>query len=103
MGVVDWVSDLDSVSDIGRGYLIKATFEADGGIVIDYSFMADEEDLIQFVPGDRVPSRLPKQVASPVTDAVSVYKHRSVLELGVDHSISGERTGKEAGCQTFPP
>ena len=45
--VVDGVSDFDSVSDIGRRYLIKATFEADGGIVIDHAFIADEEDLIQ--------------------------------------------------------
>jgi hypothetical protein len=48
VGIIDGVSNLDTLSNIGKGHLIDRAFEADGGIVIDYAFMADEEDLIQF-------------------------------------------------------
>jgi hypothetical protein len=51
LGIVDRVSDLDTVSDIGRRDLVDGTFKADGGIVIDDPFMAYEEDLIQLSPG----------------------------------------------------
>ena len=50
-GIVDGMSDLDFVSYIGRRYLVESAFEADGGIIIDQSFMSDEEDLIEFGPG----------------------------------------------------
>ena len=40
------------MSDIGRGHLVQRTFEADGGIIVNNAFMADEEDLIQFRPGE---------------------------------------------------
>jgi len=51
--VIDGVTtDLDTVSDIGRWYLVDRAFEADSGIVIDHAFMADEEDLIQLCPGE---------------------------------------------------
>ena len=75
LGVVDWVSDLDSVSDIGRGYLIEATFEADGGIVIDYSFIADEEDLIQL--------RLGESSDGHSVDGGTVAIHRSFPDAGM--------------------
>jgi len=51
LGVVNGMSDLDFVSDIGRWYLVQSPFEADGGIVIDQSFVSDEEDLIEFGAG----------------------------------------------------
>ena len=51
LGVVYRMADLDFVADICRGYLVDCPFEADGGIVIDQSFMSDEEDLIEFGPG----------------------------------------------------
>jgi molybdopterin biosynthesis enzyme MoaB len=75
LGVVDGVSDLDSVSDIGRGDLIKATFEADGGIVIDYSFIADEEDLIQL--------RLGESSDGHSVDRGIVAIHRSFSDAGM--------------------
>jgi hypothetical protein len=46
--VIDGVSDFDALADIGWGYFIEGAFEADGGIVVDYAFVAQEEDLIEF-------------------------------------------------------
>jgi len=40
LGVVDGMTDLDSVSDVGRRRLIDVAFEADGGIIIDNPFVA---------------------------------------------------------------
>jgi hypothetical protein len=51
-GVIDGVADLDPLTDIGGGDLVERTFEADGGVVIDHPFVADEEDLIEFGPGE---------------------------------------------------
>ena len=51
LGVVNGMADLDFVSYIGRWYLVKSAFETDSGIVIDQSFVSDEEDLIEFGPG----------------------------------------------------
>ena len=45
------MSDLDFVSYVGRRDLVDGAFEADGGIVIDQTFMPDKEDLIEFGPG----------------------------------------------------
>jgi hypothetical protein len=45
------VAELDALADIGGGDLIESALEADGGIVIDYPFVADEEDLIKLGPG----------------------------------------------------
>jgi hypothetical protein len=42
------VSDFDALADKGWGYLIDGAFEADGGIVVDDAFVAQEEDLIEF-------------------------------------------------------
>jgi hypothetical protein len=44
--VIDRVADLDTLTDIGSGDLVERTFEADGGIVIDDPFMADEKDFV---------------------------------------------------------
>jgi len=51
-GVIDGVADLDPLTDIGGGDLVERTFEADGGVVIDDPFVADEEDLIELGPGE---------------------------------------------------
>jgi hypothetical protein len=51
LGVVHGMADLDFVADIGRGDLVDSPFEADSGIVIDQSFVSNEEDLIEFGPG----------------------------------------------------
>jgi hypothetical protein len=75
LGVVDGVSDLDSVSDIGRGYLIEATFEADGGIVIDHAFIADEEYLIQL--------RLGESSDGHCVDGRTVAIHRSFSDASM--------------------
>jgi len=48
VGVVNGVAEFDFVSDVCGRHLIEGAFEADGGIVIDESFVADEEDLIEF-------------------------------------------------------
>jgi len=51
-GVIDGVADFDALADIGGGDLIEGTFETDGGVVIDHSFVAEEEDFIEFGPGE---------------------------------------------------
>jgi hypothetical protein len=51
-GGIDRVADLDPLTDIGSGDLVERAFEADGGIVIDDPFVADEEDLIELGPGE---------------------------------------------------
>ena len=50
--IIDGVADLDALTDIGGGDLIERTFEADGGVVIDDPFVADEKDFIEFLPGE---------------------------------------------------
>jgi hypothetical protein len=45
-GDIDGVTDLDPLTDIGGGDLVERTFEADGGVVIDDPFVADEKDFI---------------------------------------------------------
>jgi len=76
LGVIDGVTDLDPVPDIGRRDLIDRTFEADGGIVIDHTFMADEEDLIQLCPG--------KSSYGYFFDGGIVSIDRSFSDAGVD-------------------
>jgi uncharacterized protein YkuJ len=51
-GVIDRVSDLDALADIGGGDFVERTFEAEGGIVIDDPFVAEEEDFIELGPGE---------------------------------------------------
>ena len=51
-GVINGVTDLDALADIGGGDFVERTLEADGGIVINYPFVVDEEDLIEFGPGE---------------------------------------------------
>jgi len=46
--VIDGVTELDLLTDIGKGDLIQIALEADGGIVIDDAFVAYEKDLIEF-------------------------------------------------------
>jgi hypothetical protein len=50
-GVIDGVTDLDALTDIGTGNLVERTFETDGSIVIDDPFMSDEKDFIEFLTG----------------------------------------------------
>jgi len=50
--VIDRVSYLDSLADIGDWDLIDGALEADGGIVIDDPFVTDEKDLVQFCFGE---------------------------------------------------
>jgi hypothetical protein len=49
---IDGVADLDALTDIGGGDLVERTFKADGGIVIDDPFVADEKDFIQLLSGE---------------------------------------------------
>jgi hypothetical protein len=76
LGIVDGVSDLDTVSYIGRGDFIDGSFKADGGIVIDDPFMSDEEDLIQFGPGQ-------SSDGDPVDGGI-VAVERSFSDAGVE-------------------
>jgi hypothetical protein len=46
LGGIDGVADLDTLTDIGGGDLVERTFGADGGIVIDNPFVADEKDFV---------------------------------------------------------
>jgi hypothetical protein len=75
LGIVDGVSDFDSVSDIGCGDLVNRPFEADGGIVIDHAFMADKEDLIQL--------RLGESSDGHCVDGGIVAIHRSLPNAGM--------------------
>src|SRR5208283_2851780 len=45
------MADFNPLADIGGGDFIEGSLEADGGIVIDHPFVADEEDLIELAPG----------------------------------------------------
>jgi hypothetical protein len=49
--VIDGVTDLDALTDIGGGDLVDGALEADGGIVIDDAFVADKEDLVELCLG----------------------------------------------------
>jgi len=51
-GLIDRMADLDPLADIGGGNFIESALEADGGVVIDDPFVADEEDLIELGPGE---------------------------------------------------
>jgi hypothetical protein len=51
-GLIDRMADLDPLADIGGGDFIESSLEADGGIVIDHSFVADEEDFVELAPGE---------------------------------------------------
>ena len=46
LGLIDRVADLDPLTDIGGRDLVKRHFEADGGIVIDHSLVADKKDFV---------------------------------------------------------
>ena len=50
-GLIDGMADLDPLADIGGGDFIESALEANGGVVIDDPFVADEEDLIKLGPG----------------------------------------------------
>jgi hypothetical protein len=50
-GVVYRMTDFHLLADIGGRDLVYGPFETDGGIVIDDSFMAKEEDLIELTLG----------------------------------------------------
>ena len=52
LGVVHRVSELDFLPDVCGRHLIEGAFEANGGIVIDDPFVANEEDLIEFGLGE---------------------------------------------------
>jgi hypothetical protein len=52
LGIVDRVTELDSLADVGLGDFVEGAFEADGGIVIDHALVADEEDLVEFGLGE---------------------------------------------------
>jgi len=45
-GGIDGMADFDPLTDVGGGDFVKGPFEADGGIVIDHPFVADEKDFI---------------------------------------------------------
>ena len=51
IGVIDGVTDLDALTDIGGWDLVDGALEADGGIVIDDAFVADKEDLVELCLG----------------------------------------------------
>jgi hypothetical protein len=52
LGIVHRVPDFHPLPDIGGRDLVYGPFEADGGIIVDDPFMADEEDFIQFGLGE---------------------------------------------------
>ncbi len=43
--------DFDALSDVGGGHLINVALEAEGCVVIDDPFMADQKDFIQLGSG----------------------------------------------------
>jgi hypothetical protein len=45
-GGINGVTDLNPLTDIGGGDLVERTFKANGGIMIDDPFVADEKDFI---------------------------------------------------------
>jgi hypothetical protein len=51
-GLIDRMADLDALTDIGGRDFVESTLEANGGVVIDDPFMADQEDLIEFGSGE---------------------------------------------------
>jgi hypothetical protein len=51
-GGIDGMSDLDPLTDVGGGDFVEGAFEADGGVVIDDPFVAQEKDFIQFLSGE---------------------------------------------------
>jgi hypothetical protein len=51
-GLIDRMADFDPLADIGGRDFVESALEANGGVVIDDPFMADEEDLIEFAPGE---------------------------------------------------
>ena len=52
VGVVEGVTELDTLADVGGRDLVEGALEADGGIVIDDALMADEEDLVELGLGE---------------------------------------------------
>jgi len=52
LGGIDGVADFDPLTDVGSRDLVERPLEADGGIVIDDPFVADEEDFIEFLSGE---------------------------------------------------
>ena len=50
-GLIDRMADLDPLADIGGGDFIESALEANGGVMIDDPFVADEEDFIELGPG----------------------------------------------------
>jgi len=51
-GGIDGVADLDVLVDIRGGDFIESSLEANRGVVIDDSFVADEKDFIQLLSGE---------------------------------------------------
>ena len=51
-GGIDGVADFDALADISGGDFVEGALETDGGIVIDHAFVAEEEDFIEFGPGE---------------------------------------------------
>jgi hypothetical protein len=52
LGFIDGVADFDALADVGGGDFVEGALEADGRIVIDDPFVAEEEDLIQLGFGE---------------------------------------------------
>jgi hypothetical protein len=78
-GVIDGMADLDTLTDIGGGDLVERTFEANGGVVIDHSFVADEKDFIQLLSGQ------PADQHSPYGSMITV--DGSFLDTGVEFMV----------------
>src|SRR5512139_4219757 len=78
-GLIDRMADLDPLPDIGGGDFIKSALEANGGVMIDDPFVADQEDLIEFgprEPADKHP-----------THGSVIAIDRSFLNAGVEFMV----------------
>jgi len=78
-GLIDRVTNLDALADIGGRDLIERTLEANGGIVIDDPLMADEEDLIKLGPGQSSDEHAAHRSVIPVDG--------SFLDTGVEFMV----------------
>jgi hypothetical protein len=52
LGVIDGVTEFDFLADIGLRHLVEGALKTDGGIVVDYALVADEEDLVELGFGE---------------------------------------------------
>lgn len=52
VGVVEGVTELDTLADVGGRDLVELALEADGGIVVHDALVSDEEDFVELGLGE---------------------------------------------------